>query len=184
MKILITKLQEEPIVYEAHLAAKFLNEGCDQETRFDKARGEITYSMRAEEITACGNLSAVLHTCCVRCLREIEIPLEIAVHLFYWPRTSLEESETQEIKMDDPDYVTYHGKSIDPDAELREILLSEAPMLPVCEESCRGLCPQCGTNRNHAECHCGPIEQTHSEKGPINPSWTQQLKQIKLPKKQ
>jgi len=183
MKISIEKLQDAPVVYDAQLSAKFLNDNCDAAIRLDKAQGQITYAMRAEEITARGTLSSALHTCCVRCLQEIEIALKVDVQLFYWPRTGLEESETLEVQIDDPDYVTYSGDYINPDEELREVLLSEAPMLPVCNESCLGLCPQCGTNRNLAECKCSPIIETDPGKGPINPSWAEQLKQIKLPKK-
>ena len=28
------------------------------------------------------------------------------------------------------------------------------PMKPLCRESCLGLCPQCGTNRNGEGCSC------------------------------
>ena len=29
-------------------------------------------------------------------------------------------------------------------------------MKPLCREDCRGLCPQCGMNRNTGTCECGP----------------------------
>jgi uncharacterized protein len=28
------------------------------------------------------------------------------------------------------------------------------PMKPLCRETCRGLCPQCGTNLNAGSCEC------------------------------
>ena len=30
------------------------------------------------------------------------------------------------------------------------------PMKPLCRDDCRGLCPQCGVNRNTGTCECGP----------------------------
>ena len=30
------------------------------------------------------------------------------------------------------------------------------PMKPLCSETCKGLCPQCGTNLNTGSCNCDP----------------------------
>ena len=30
------------------------------------------------------------------------------------------------------------------------------PDVPLCRDDCRGLCPQCGTNRNLGACSCAP----------------------------
>lgn len=51
---------------------------------------------------------------------------------------------------------TYAGKVIDLDPLLREQVLLALPTYPVCEESCKGLCPVCGTNLNERECGCDP----------------------------
>ena len=37
---------------------------------------------------------------------------------------------------------------------LREVVMLAAPMQVVCQESCRGICPYCGQNRNQRECDC------------------------------
>jgi uncharacterized protein len=37
---------------------------------------------------------------------------------------------------------------------LREELILAAPEFPVCSDTCRGLCPVCGNNRNESECDC------------------------------
>jgi uncharacterized protein len=37
---------------------------------------------------------------------------------------------------------------------LEDEWLLELPLSPRCADSCRGLCPVCGTNRNEAECGC------------------------------
>ena len=28
------------------------------------------------------------------------------------------------------------------------------PLKPLCDETCKGLCPQCGANLNHETCTC------------------------------
>jgi len=39
---------------------------------------------------------------------------------------------------------------------LREQFQLALPMKPLCAESCRGLCPECGANLNRANCGCDP----------------------------
>jgi uncharacterized protein len=37
---------------------------------------------------------------------------------------------------------------------IREKLLLQLPMQRVCSESCKGICPVCGANRNETACNC------------------------------
>lgn len=54
---------------------------------------------------------------------------------------------------------------------VREELLLDLPMMPMCSDDCRGLCPQCGCNRNHERCHC----EDNIREGPFS-----RLKELKL----
>jgi uncharacterized protein len=47
---------------------------------------------------------------------------------------------------------------IDVDALIRDALAAEIPDAPRCRPDCAGLCPTCGTDRNHATCDCGGTE--------------------------
>jgi uncharacterized protein len=37
---------------------------------------------------------------------------------------------------------------------VREALMLEMPIAPLCREDCKGLCPNCGANRNETDCGC------------------------------
>jgi uncharacterized protein len=37
---------------------------------------------------------------------------------------------------------------------VRDAIVLELPMAPLCRDDCRGLCPQCGADRNEADCGC------------------------------
>lgn len=52
---------------------------------------------------------------------------------------------------------------VDISGQIREALLLELPLKPLCEEDCRGICPHCGVNRNEEDCDC----RTDSE----DPRW-------------
>jgi uncharacterized protein len=39
---------------------------------------------------------------------------------------------------------------------IRQQVLTEAPLQPLCRSDCRGLCEQCGTDLNVTSCQCLP----------------------------
>ncbi len=48
----------------------------------------------------------------------------------------------------------YRDEAIDLGDVIREQLYLALPMKPLCQESCKGLCPVCGANRNRETCQC------------------------------
>ncbi len=53
-------------------------------------------------------------------------------------------------------YETYGKEFVDTTDDIRETLILDHPPAYVCKESCKGLCPQCGVNRNEKTCKCPP----------------------------
>jgi uncharacterized protein len=43
---------------------------------------------------------------------------------------------------------------IDLDQDIREEIILEYPLNPLCIADCKGLCPRCGKNLNEEECNC------------------------------
>ena len=50
----------------------------------------------------------------------------------------------------------FQGYEIDLGGFVREILTLAVPVQPLCKESCLGLCPRCGADRNAGPCGCDP----------------------------
>ena len=48
----------------------------------------------------------------------------------------------------------YQGEGVELNDVQREFILLTLPMQRVCRESCKGICPLCGQNRNQKECQC------------------------------
>ena len=46
------------------------------------------------------------------------------------------------------------------DPFIEEQLQLELPMKALCREDCKGLCPQCGADRNAAPCDCAPPSES------------------------
>jgi len=49
----------------------------------------------------------------------------------------------------------HDGRRLDLRETVREALLLELPITPVCREDCPGLCPKCGADLSLGPCRCG-----------------------------
>ncbi|ACY14436.1 YceD family protein [Haliangium ochraceum] len=67
-----------------------------------------------------------------------------------------------ELEDDDIDLYGYEGESIDLTPLFHDQVVLAVPFAPLCHEDCKGLCPQCGVDRNRETCDCKP---------PIDPRW-------------
>jgi uncharacterized protein len=113
-----------------------------------------------EAVVVKGTTAATWVGECRRCLRPLEETLRAPIlEIFELDPT---EGETQPLD----------GDSIDVEPVVREAVLLELPLAPLCRADCAGLCPQCGTDRNEAECGCadeardprwGGLDQLHFE---------------------
>jgi len=85
---------------------------------------------------------------CRRCLRPIQGELRCHVRELYRPRSGEGPA--------DPDEDTYalDGDHLDLSPLVRDALLLELPIAPICSEDCRGLCPLCGDDLNAGPCGC------------------------------
>ena len=61
-----------------------------------------------------------------------------------------DDDEEIEVEDDDVSLTFYRDEQIDLNELLREQFYLALPMKPLCFEGCKGICPQCGTNRNTA----------------------------------
>ncbi len=101
-----------------------------------------------------GRVVGTLELCCSRCLEPLSLPVDAAFDLEYLPRTENVGEGEREIEEDDLATAFYADETIDLGALVSEQFHLALPMKPLCSETCRGLCPQCGTNLNAASCAC------------------------------
>ncbi len=98
-----------------------------------------------------GRTGARVRLICSRCLEEFEetIDSEVAVEFREGPPpASVEDTDGE----GDAEANWFEPPFLDLADDIRQVLLVASPSYPVCRESCRGLCPVCGANRNEAAC--------------------------------
>lgn len=106
--------------------------------------GSVKFSRTSNGILAHAIIQAMQQTECVRCLYEFPLLLKIDfTELYAFSKNSLTESNL--LFPDDG--------SIDLAPLIREYMILEKPINPLCNPECKGLCPVCGENLNEQSCN-------------------------------
>ena len=137
------------------------------------ARVALTVAKVGETaLTAHGEVAFGLRLACCRCLEPIDQAVDVALSLIF--QKGRPESLDDRNDLDETDLVFYEERAttVDVGLHVRDAILLEIPVKPLCSESCAGLCPLCGVNRNHQTCSCRPEE---------NDSRWEALKHLKNP---
>lgn len=115
----------------------------------------------AGEIFLSGSISTEVEYTCSRCLERFLAPIDSQVDYAYLPISKEKlcedpgfEGEGREEVSADTGY--YDGVSVELSDLIAEQLLLDVAEYPLCQTDCRGLCPQCGVNRNREGCECRP----------------------------
>lgn len=87
---------------------------------------------------------------CRRCLRPVNGRLEARVRELFRPRHRGENPD------DDEETYPLTGEQLDLRPLVRDAILLELPIAPLCRPDCAGLCPTCGADRNEGDCGCPP----------------------------
>jgi len=101
-----------------------------------------------------GRTETTLEVPCSRCLEPMRLPVDAAFDLRYQPHAMNTGEGEREIEEDDLTTAFYENDEIDLGQLMREQFYLALPMKPLCSETCRGLCPMCGTNLNRGACDC------------------------------
>ena len=101
-----------------------------------------------------GRVRTTLELPCSRCVEPFMSPVDASFDLRYLPRSHNVGEGEREVEEDDLSTSFYEDETIDLGQLMREQFYLSLPMKPLCRETCRGLCPQCGTNLNRGTCDC------------------------------
>lgn len=117
------------------------------------ARAKVEYLASVEEIRMRGELRVLVETDCERCLDRATFSLHREFDLFYRSNDS-EGAGEHALREGEIEISFFDGDGLDLKDVLREQVLLGLPMQRLCREDCKGLCPQCGVNRNTVGCSC------------------------------
>lgn len=138
-------------------------------------------------VFAAGTFRGELTVACSRCVNPVTLKIDEKLRVTFMPRHELPDEDAEdgraddadnadggegaEVSEEDLDVFPFDGERVDLEPLLREQFVLAVPFAPLCAETCKGLCPQCGIDRNTASCSCEP---------PIDPRLAA-LKGLKIP---
>jgi uncharacterized protein len=125
------------------------------------AEGELRLTRTNRGVYLTGRMRTTIVEACARCLREIDLPVEITIEEELLP--SIDLTTGVAIRGDtEPDVGRLsEAHEIDLGRLLAEGLSLVEPIAPICRPDCPGLCPTCG-----ADLHSGPHEHPESAGDP------------------
>jgi uncharacterized protein len=127
---------------------------------------------------ASGTFKGGLTVACSRCINPVHLEIDEKVRVTFMPPEEMPADDEEaagedglEVAAGDLDVFPFDGERIDLEPLLREQFVLAVPFAPLCSDTCKGLCPQCGIDLNTGTCAC--------EK-PVDPRLAA-LKGLKLP---
>lgn len=106
-------------------------------------RGPVRLSRTKEGILIQADLHAGAQDECYRCLEPVKRDMTIEIEELYGVNEQV-----------DSDFVIHDDGILDLGELLRaEVLINSAHRV-LCRQDCKGLCPECGANRNEGNCDC------------------------------
>ena len=139
MKININQIPPEGITLEKTITPSAL----DLDTGIVKLEQPIAIKADVHKISNTVMLDLALHTSlhltCSRCLEGYEVDFD------------------KEFNLNFP--VSNSEYTLDLSKDIREEIVLDYPIKPLCKAQCKGLCPRCGENLNQGRCKCKNPEE-------------------------
>ncbi len=155
-------LPDTPYLLDGTESAEILDLPVDADPPLAPA-GDIAYHLSAvmagADLIVTGSASVPLATVCARCLDDIRVPITVKDLCFHFEKV-------RDLEVDLTD-------------DVREELLLAVPSCFYCSPDCKGICPVCGANLNHASCDCDRTP-SEPEPDPTAPSPWDQLDALNL----
>ncbi len=157
MQINIGNIPEEGVEFRFTKKGEWLQSLLPEGGRTDFTADDITLVCRVmktlNNVTIKGRIHTELQLECCRCLDRFAYPLKTEFTETLVPAEEIDKEEERELTEEDFDFGFYRGDTVHLDQVIAEQILLQIPVKPLCSESCKGLCPLCGTNRNQRECN-------------------------------
>jgi uncharacterized protein len=114
--------------------------------------GKIRLS--GNQVFVSGHVETRAQVECDRCLKPVELPVSTDFTLEYISDSDYETSQAAELTEAEMSVSVFDGQAIDVDEIVKEQILLTVPTRMLCREDCRGICPECGADRDTGECNC------------------------------
>ncbi|MCX5835589.1 MAG: DUF177 domain-containing protein [Deltaproteobacteria bacterium] len=156
MKINVGHIPEEGLNLQFDKDGEWLKNTLPEKEKSELSlqRADVVCSVRKlkETIYIEGSLETTMTANCSRCLEVTSFPIKSNFRYTLVPAAKRIKEE-QELSSEDLDFSFYDNELIDLDTMLYEQIMLQIPIKVLCGDTCKGLCPHCGTDLNTASCN-------------------------------
>ena len=105
-----------------------------------------------------GTLRTSIRLPCSRCLKDFDTPMASEFELTYTKEMpglmDVFDEEEIEVRVEEIGMSSFKGEEINLQQGIQEQVVMAFPLQPLCNENCKGLCPNCGSDLNQGDCGC------------------------------
>ena len=119
----------------------------------DPIEVELILSKSGDEVIVQGRIKTAVEVECSRCLDIYEIDINPKLQFVIQMLDTISPQQSN-----DDDFIILPKTTGEYDIvnRIREAIILELPLKPLCSDNCKGLCPMCGINLNEEQCDCAP----------------------------
>lgn len=116
--------------------------------------GRVKLTRTNRGVLADVDMVTQLHLACSRCLEDVSVPLATRFTEEFYPTVDLRTGLAVKTPEGGTGFMLDEAHELDLTEPIRQQVLLELPMKPLCRADCAGLCPTCGHNLNDGPCGC------------------------------
>jgi uncharacterized protein len=106
----------------------------------DDGRLQVHAQRNGMDVLVQGQITARLAATCARCLSDVDLDVDLVMTALFSPKHMRpDDSEEVDVRLDEMNRDYYGGRVIELDSMVREYLLLETPMKPLCSDACEGI---------------------------------------------
>lgn len=140
--------------YEALVPSEPLGLTCEEAKFINPLSCSVEFFRQGDDnIFVTADVDTTVLVECRRCINPFEVDITTTLDLLF-------SIGDKSLESDEDDERYYDGKTLDISEDIRRALVLEIPTWSLCSETCKGLCPECGTDLNTTECSCERTDET------------------------
>jgi uncharacterized protein len=147
-------LQESPGAERSYTIREAIP-GVDEDAPPADVAGRVRLQRTNRGVFAHAEIDALVRDACGRCLGPAETPVHLTIEEEFLPTLDVHTGQpVARPAGDDAAFSIDEHHHLDLTEAVRQALVVEEPMQPLCRPDCAGLCGRCGADLNQGPCAC------------------------------
>ncbi|MFQ6030003.1 MAG: DUF177 domain-containing protein [Dehalococcoidia bacterium] len=125
----------------------------------DSVVGEVHLVRTHHGVLVRANVDAQVRLTCARCLIEFGSGSVLALEEEFFPQVDVDTGKRLDLPEDSEGLPISANHILDLTEAIRQYVITNQPMKPLCEVNCLGLCQECGARLNVEKCNCSDAQR-------------------------